>query len=291
MQPRETKKDNWVVIKWDFITNLLFLGGFLYFQDTTFFRILSYFVFIQIFVFSYYAFTYKGPWVSIFFGIVTTLLFLFVANYPPNWELEFLFRVFAWSFFSYTLFWVLISIKNYILYLRSLRPKICPICGGLDKELVIFLEEGMCHTCFDLGKFVVQVYHGTHLNFWDFEVIDALENELNEEVPLIDIEKLESSTDTIYDIPFGFTVKDQKITNLMLVNKSIGIINLAIGTLSYLEFLNLYNNKIQVIPGSFQELRRINRLDLRRNPVRFNTLELKKTASVIKENGCELLID
>jgi hypothetical protein len=189
------------------------------------------------------------------------------------------------------LFWSIISIKNYIKYLASLRPKICPICGGLDKELVIFLEEGMCHNCFDLGRFVTQDYHGVPLNFWDFEVIDALEDQLNEEIPLIDLVKLESSIDTIYDILFGFTVRDQKITNLILVEKSIGIINLAIGTLSYLEFLNLYNNNIRVIPGSFQELKQLERLDLRRNPVKFKTLDLQKTVDLIKENGCELLLD
>ncbi len=280
----EQKKDSWTIVKWDFVFNLIVLGSFLFLRGHLIF---SYIVFFAIYAFSFIAFKNHGPWIPIIWAGLTVLAFYWVWIYPYI-EIDHFFRIIAWVTLSYTGFWVLNAIKNYIRYLKSLQPEICPFCGAEEDELMSHMGNKMCGKCFNLGVFSIQAYHNNLLNYWDYEFIKDVEREIGKPIPLIS-NGSESTEEIVFnDQKFGYICQDKKITHLYFVAQEMTSLNLAIGSLNRLKILNLNNNRLAYLPVTIQSLIQLEELDLRRNPLDLSLADLQQTIDEMREKGCKI---
>ena len=274
-------KDQLLIVKWDIVVNLIVLSSFLYVRD---FPVFAYIAFGLIFIFSIFAFKHHKPWVPIILATVTSLIFYWVKVYPFV-TFDYFFRIGAYSVLIYTGFWILNASKNYIMYLRSLQPEICPFCGAEEDELLRRMGSILCQKCFNLGEFSIEGYNNNLLNYWDFEYIKDLALSLGEEIPFLGEEsKMEQSALTGHQ--FGYISHERKITHLFLVSKGITSMELAIGSLNRLKILSISKNRLAFLPNTIQYMESLEVLDLRGNPLDLALSGLQHSLDVMKENGC-----
>ncbi|WP_371802463.1 hypothetical protein [Candidatus Lokiarchaeum ossiferum] len=275
------------LMKWDMIFNLLFITAFVWVYNQP---VLAIWIFIQIFIFSFFSFNYRGLSVSLLFLILSGIPFwLYISNPQRNGADIILFVGVILA--VYGVFWIFIALKNNKAYLDSLKPQTCPICETEKHEFVQHLGRFMCTDCFYKEAFEVVEHDGIEIFKWDYNFLKFLENQIEKPIPLykstdrdeIDWEKLPEEEF------FGYIIDEKNIKALSLPNAGIKAIPNEIGLLTHIKFLNLQGNQLVDLPLSIERIASLRYLNIQRNIMEIISQDLEYVFRFLKKRKCVIL--
>ena len=275
------------LMKWDMIFNLLFIIAFVWVYEQ---YVLAIWLFLQIFIFSYYSFKYRGLSVAIIFIILSFFPFWFYIMDPERPYAQAI--LFAGIILAvYGLFWILIAYKNLKVYMESLKPQECPICEKEKQEFIQHLGRFMCSDCFYKEAFELIEYDGIEIYKWDYDFLKFLENQIGRNIPLykssdqdeIDWEKLPEEKF------FGYIISDKNIVGLSLPDAGIKSIPNEIGLLTHIRFLNFEGNQLAEIPLSIERVASLRYLNVQNNLMEIISQQLEYTFRFLRKQKCTII--
>ena len=275
------------LMKWDMIFNLLIITAFVWVYELP---VLSIWIFLQIFIFSYFSFNYRGLSVALFFLLCSIIPFwLYIVN--PNRQFADLFLFVGVILAIYGIFWVFIVLKNMKTYVESLKPQVCPLCQTEQRKFVHHLGRVMCNDCFYKEAFEVIEYYGVEIYKWDYNILQFLEVQIDKPIPFYkSADRDEIDWD---DLPneefFGFIIGERNIVALSLPNARIKIIPHEIGLLTHIKYLNFKENQLVELPLSIESVVSLKYLNIQGNNMDIISQQLEYTFRALKRRHCEII--
>ncbi|WP_457558530.1 hypothetical protein [Candidatus Harpocratesius sp.] len=287
-------KERYPIVKWDIIFNIVFFSAWLWYSNKIYLQILAIFLFLQVYMASYYIFHYYKIWIPLLLtGIAIMLWFIYIISHTfliPVAREAFLFICIASSI--YAGFSYIIKEKNYRAYLKAIGPQPCPICGLEKWKHVFHLGQDMCQECFEKLATTQVYYHNSLVYQWDFDVLIFLEKELNRAIPALDpVLNYTNPKEINPDELFGFVLEDRNISRLYLNNQNLKHLPPFIGLLIDLKEIHVKNNKLATLPVSIIDLVNLKILDYRKNPIKYRSGDLERSLLSLTKRRCNILED
>lgn len=275
------------LMKWDMIFNLLFITAFVWVLEQP---VLAIWIFLQIFIFSYFSFNYRGLSVPLFFLLLSIIPFwMYLTN--PNRPYNELFIFVGIILAIYGVFWIFIALKNHRVYLDSMKPEKCPVCDEDNYEFVNHLGRLMCMECFNKEAFEVVEYNGVEIFKWDYNFLKFLENQIDRAIPLY---KSSDRDEVVWEnLPnedfFGYIIQERNILALSIPNSGIKMIPDEIGLLTHIRFLNFRGNHLVELPLSIESIASLKYLNIQGNLMDIISQQLEYVFRALKKRKCDII--
>ncbi len=281
--PDNVVVEQYIILKWDIIFNILLFTGYLWANGYYFFGILIY---LQIYTTSWYMFTYRGSLPAyIFFGLSLIPFTMYLLNLWPDLPTFLLWC--GWSCVAYGFYWFILATKNRKKYEKSIAPQICKYCGLPNKNFLVHMGEKMCEACY-LREALQQLnYHGTILYRWDYDLLMFFETQIKSPIPHIERNPTEIYPD--YDTQVGFISEAMNIVQLILPNQGISELPELLGYLVKLRVIYLKNNQISFLPPTIGQLYSLKLLNIEKNNIKFIPIEIELALKSLRERGCKVI--
>ena len=281
-------REKHTIIKWDLLFDLLLFAAFLWARDLTF---LAIFVFLQVYIASYFIFNYRKYRLAPFLMIFSIIPFFFYFQFP---ELDAGFRnglfFCGWSILSYGAFWFIIIFKNRKEFANAQELELCMVCDEQKEDFIIHMGRYLCRDCFLEQAYTIVKYNNIEIFQSDYDVLSYFEHEIGERIPIY---QLSDDTDILkpeIESKLFFSVEEYNVVAISIPNKNLKI-NLPeeIGLLHTLRILNFPGNQISKLPYSFRELYHLKIVNLRNNPLDFLPGHSLKTLALLRRRHCNVL--
>jgi len=281
-------RERFNIIKWDLLFDLLLLSGFLWGQEYHFFSI---FVFMQIYISSFFIFNYRKytlPPFLMSLSLIPALVYLLFPGFPVEFRSGMVLSF--WVILSYGVFWFVIIFKNRKEFENAQEDELCMVCDQQKDEFVIHMGRYLCKDCFLEQAYTMVEYNGTEMYKSDYDVLNYLENEIGEKIPNYNLNDEKDILKPEFENKLFFSIEQNNLTVISIPNTNLQIIlPEEIGLLHTLRILNLHGNKISKLPYAFRELYHLKIINLKNNDLDFLPAHILKSLALLKRRGCTIL--
>jgi hypothetical protein len=281
-------REKYIIIKWDLLFDLLLLSGFLWAQEYIFFAV---FVFMQIYISSYFIFNYRKytlPPFLMSLSLIPGAIYLIFTELPTEFRSGMVFGF--WLILSYGAFWFIIIFKNRREFKNAQELELCLECNLQKENFVIHMGRYLCKECFLSHAYKLVKYHGKEMYQMDYDVLSYFEKKIGEEIPNYNLIENNDILKPEIESKLFYSLEENNVSAISIPNKNLQLnIPEEIGLLHTLRVLNFQGNKISKLPYALRNLYHLKILNLKNNDLDFLAAHSLKTLTLLRRRGYNVI--